>query len=287
MTRQLRHLQSGWHHVTNRGIDRDAVFRSPDDRIDFGRLLASGHDRFEVSVLAYCLLDNHFHLVLSCPSGGLSEFMQHVSANFTRRTNERHGGDGPVFRSRFSSRPVLSERYLANAVRYVHRNPLDVRPVVQLEQFRWSSHRTYVGLRRVPAWMSTAPVLEWFESADAFHAFVIDDLDVSDPISAPAADLFHACEAVIDMLSGDLGQARNGVLRTVAYLLLDRVDDRTRSELLRHLSPTSVSAREQAVKRARRAAAANPIYAEIVARTLDLIATPFTWCQTRPERRCG
>ena len=88
MPRRTRSVQSGWHHVTNRGLDRRPVFRTTADRLDFGRLLASGHEQFGVGVLAYCLMDNHYHLVLDCPDGGLSPFMQHVGASFTRDANE-------------------------------------------------------------------------------------------------------------------------------------------------------------------------------------------------------
>ena len=233
--------QSGWHHVTNRGIDRQDVFRSVDDRVDFGRLIASGHDKFGVEVFAYCLMGNHFHLVLSCPRGGLSAFMQDVGAKFTRHTNERHGGDGAVFRGRFFSRVIPSNEYLLNAVRYVHRNPLDLRPRVAPAEYRWSSHRTYLGLRPAPPWLSTSPVLDWFESAHAFHAFVSAEPG-GQPIATTADDITAAIAQVVDELAGHLDRAPQGIARTATYVLLDRVDASTRAELVDRLAPDNAAA---------------------------------------------
>ncbi|WP_395159643.1 transposase [Ilumatobacter sp.] len=75
-------------------------------------------------VLAYCLMDNHFHLLLHCQSGGLSDAMQRLGSAYTRHVNDRVGRDGPLFRGRFHSRLIGDVRYLANVVRYIHRNAL-------------------------------------------------------------------------------------------------------------------------------------------------------------------
>src|SRR6056297_2779503 len=64
------------HHVFNRGGNRQIVFRSDDDRLEFGRLLGEISDIFGVRLLAYCLMDNHYHLIVQCPDGGLSDAMQ-------------------------------------------------------------------------------------------------------------------------------------------------------------------------------------------------------------------
>src|SRR3546814_16605516 len=79
-----RDPEHGWHHVMNRGVAKQRVFHSRADGEMFEALLGEGHDRFGVEVHAYCLMTNHYHLLLRCPEGGLSDFMQLVSARFTR-----------------------------------------------------------------------------------------------------------------------------------------------------------------------------------------------------------
>ena len=168
-------MQTGWHHVMNRGTAHGLVFHDDADRVEFGQCIATAHDRTGVRVLAYCLMDTHFHLIVNCPDGGLSAFAQHLIATYTRRTNQRHERDGPVFRGRFRSRIVADHEYLATAVRYVHRNPLDIDPRMRLDEYRWSSHRTYLGLRPTPRWLDVEQVLGWFDGPTDFHQFVTGD----------------------------------------------------------------------------------------------------------------
>lgn len=111
----------GWHHVVNRGVDHQPIFFDDSDRVDFGRLLGVGHDRFGVEVHAYCLMTNHFHLLVHCPCGGLSGFMHDVTATFTRHVNDRLGRDGSLVRGRFRSFTVDSDAYVLCVTRYIHR----------------------------------------------------------------------------------------------------------------------------------------------------------------------
>src|SRR5690606_6704455 len=120
---------------------RQTVFHTIDQREQFEALLADGHERHGVEIHAYCLMTNHYHLLLHCPDGRLSDFMHHLSSQYTRLVNADLGRDGPLFRGRFRSLPIESEQYLAAVGRYIHRNPLDIRPPVVLSQYRWSSLR--------------------------------------------------------------------------------------------------------------------------------------------------
>ena len=127
----------------NRGAARQAVFHSATDGRTFEGLLGRAARRFGVEVHAYCLMTNHFHLLLHCPDGGVSDFMQFLGASYTRHLNDRLGRDGPIFRGRFRSLLIDSDRYLAAVGRYIHRNPLDIGPDTDLAQYRWSSFRHY------------------------------------------------------------------------------------------------------------------------------------------------
>jgi REP element-mobilizing transposase RayT len=143
----------------NRGVDHGRVFFDDSDRIEMGSRFADIHDRFGVVVLAYCLMDNHYHCVLQCPNGGLSEAMQRLGSLYTRHVNDRLGRDGPLFRGRFASRQIADGPYLLAACRYVHRNPLVIEGIDDPADYRWSSHRTYLGLRPTPPWLRQQPAL--------------------------------------------------------------------------------------------------------------------------------
>jgi putative transposase len=152
-------IQGGWHHVMNRGTDRERIFFTRNDGLAFEHLLAEGCERVGVEVRAYCLMPNHFHLLLHCPLGGPSKFMQRIATQYSRRINVRVGGDGPMFRSRFHSILLDSPTYIAQAGRYIHRNPLELSPPVEPTSYRWSSLRHYAGLTDPPPWLHTSTLL--------------------------------------------------------------------------------------------------------------------------------
>ena len=145
----------------NRGADRERIFFSKGDGEAFEDLLAEASDRLDVEVHVYCLMPNHFHLLLHCPSGGLSAFMHLVGAGYSRRTNDRFGGDGPVFRSRFRSRLIDSPLYLAEVGRYIHLNPLELSLPSGLLGYRWSSLPIYAGITPSPAWLHTSTLMQF------------------------------------------------------------------------------------------------------------------------------
>lgn len=143
----------------NRGAARQPIFLDDADRLELGHRLVAIHEEHEVDVLAYCLMGNHFHLLLRSPPGVLSVAMQHLSSVYTRRFNLHHGRDGPLFRSRFLSIPVETDPYLLWVTRYIHRNPLDLPGVDRLDGYRWSSYQVYLGLRPVPVFVDLEPVM--------------------------------------------------------------------------------------------------------------------------------
>jgi REP element-mobilizing transposase RayT len=149
----------GWHHVVNRGADHQRIFLSKSDGEAFEHLLAEGVEQSSIELHAYCLMPNHFHLLLHSPDGGVSTFMQRVGSLYSRRIKYRADGDGPVFRSRFRSIPLRSFEHVAEVGRYIHRNPADLSPPVDVTTYRWSSLQFYAEVATAPAWlrMSTLP----------------------------------------------------------------------------------------------------------------------------------
>ena len=162
MPRPLRiDIEDGWHHVMNRGIDHGIVFFEDTDRIEFGQRLADMFDLFGIRIHAYCLMGTHFHLLCHCPDAGLSASMQRLGSLYTRHVNDRLGRDGALFRGRFHSRLIADDAHLLAAVRYIHRNPLDLPGVVRV-----------IGLPMVePSGVSRAPERgPWMVSSNVLDA---------------------------------------------------------------------------------------------------------------------
>ena len=263
--------QFGHHHVVNRGIDQRTVFHGDEDRVDFGQLIRNAHERTGVFVNAYCLMGNHFHLVLDCPEGGLSDFMHHVASQFARRWHLRHGGDGPVFRGRFASRPIGDERYRVSAVRYVHRNPLAFLPASKLLDYRWSSLRAYAGLRRAPNWLQCEPVRSWSGGREALVALTIGELPPGDaPLNA--AELTAAIALAIEPTALDTGVTRSTT--AIALIAAELAQPPNLHEVVRALVPTTPGAADRARRRARQLSSSNPLLVTLADAALDILGVP-------------
>jgi len=115
-----------------------------------------------VIVYAYCLMPNHYHLLVRTPSGNLSRFMRHLNGVYTQRFNREHARDGPLYRGRFKGILVQEDSYLLEVVRYIHKNPVKARLVERLSQFKWSSHQSYVGKKSPMPGVDTGYVLKYF-----------------------------------------------------------------------------------------------------------------------------
>jgi putative transposase len=135
-------------HVLNRGVGRRCIFEKPQDYAAFERVMAHALDAVPVRLLAYCLMPNHWHLIV-CPQqdGQLARFMQRLTMTHTRRWQEhyRRVGHGHLYQGRFKSFPVQDDRHFLIVARYVERNALRANLVERAEQWRWSSLWRRVG----------------------------------------------------------------------------------------------------------------------------------------------
>lgn len=258
----------------NRGVDHGPIFFGDEDRVELGRRLGAIHEEHGVTTLAYCLMGNHYHLLLRAPAGELSAAMHHMSSVYTRHTNDRVGRDGPLFRGRFHSIPVETDAYLLRACRYIHRNPLDLPGVTSPRAYRWSSYRAYLGLRRAPPFLDLAPVTDLLGGRPEQVAASTEDDAVISPRptidrAMTAADLrmIVACGiAVDDLVHGPEEVARQRLDRTVLTLLADRCHDPAlRRLVVEARGERSDEATAAATRRARRRFEEDPMLRRIVA----------------------
>ncbi|EAR23427.1 helix-turn-helix domain-containing protein [Nitrococcus mobilis] len=156
MPRPLRiELEDGFYHVMNRGRGRAPIFHRPAYYQTFLDTLEEAHRRFGLEVHAYCLMGNHYHLLVRTPRGNLSRCMRHVNGVYTQRHNRLRRTDGPLFRGRFKAILVEADAYLLQLTRYVHRNPIEARRALvnELAAYPWSSYPAYLGQATAPEWL--------------------------------------------------------------------------------------------------------------------------------------
>ena len=146
------------YHVINRGNGRAEVFHKPEDYEAFVRLMADGQERLPMRVLAYCLMPNHFHLVLwPRRDGDLSRWMQWLLTAHVRRYHGHYRTSGHVWGGRFKAFPIQKDGHLLTVLRYVERNPLRARLVQRADAWRWSSLAAWRRNDR-PAFLHEGPV---------------------------------------------------------------------------------------------------------------------------------
>ncbi|KPA18863.1 transposase [Candidatus Magnetomorum sp. HK-1] len=154
MSRPLRiEYPNAWYHVMNRGRRKELIFKSKDDYMLFLEVIHEAIELFALRVSAYCLMPNHYHLLVQTPDANLSRCMRHINGVYTQRYNSKHSFDGQLFRGRYKAIVVAEDTYLLQLIRYIHRNPVRSRQVEKVEHYEWSSHKGYLSKAKKWNWL--------------------------------------------------------------------------------------------------------------------------------------
>lgn len=173
MGRPLRITYSGAHyHVTSRGNEQKDVFKNRRDREQFLSYLESATTRYRAVIHAYCLMTNHYHLLLETPEGNLSEIMRHINGAYTNYFNTKRKRTGHLFQGRYKAILIEADEYLMELSRYIHLNPVRAGMTVKPEEHSWSSYNAYIGVRPKPHWLHTDVMKEHFGDGDRYCQFV-------------------------------------------------------------------------------------------------------------------
>ena len=268
----------GWHHVMNRGADRQDIFGSGADFARFESLLAETVDEHHIEVHAYCLMTNHFHLLLHCPDGGLSHAMQAIQRQYTQWYNSIYQRDGALYRGRFRSVNIEDDRQLTTVGRYIHRNAIVLVPARSLSAYRWSSFGVYCARRSAPPWLTTTRLEADFAGSSAeYRAFVEQELPSDDPVAPGVSVSFASLMEAVSAAFGDPDTAQRagrGVsnparLTAIALAVELRVDGT--EELARHFGLRNPGSVRTLARRGRVAIAADPGMAAGRRRVLDML----------------
>jgi REP element-mobilizing transposase RayT len=169
------------YHVTSRGDRKERIFRSSDDQRLFLDIVDQAMDRLDALVFAFCLMGNHYHVVLRTRQANLSRLMRHINGEYTRTFNRRHGLVGHVFQGRYHAVLVDSDAYLLSACRYVELNPVRAGLVESAQAWPWSSYRANAGLVQMPGWLAT----------ETLHGHLLGR-DVATEVDRRQAERLHA-----------------------------------------------------------------------------------------------
>jgi putative transposase len=183
MPRQPRpQFPNGLYHVTARGIRGNPIFTSGIERRRFLRTLEATIDGFGWTCLAYCLMTNHYHLVVETAAPNISAGMHRLNGAYARWFNRRHGHSGHLFQDRFYSGVIDEEGQLLETCRYILLNPVRAGIVRTPADWSWSSYRATLAPAR-HGFIAVSRLLGYFGAGDPaaarrrFHRFVADGLD--------------------------------------------------------------------------------------------------------------
>lgn len=189
MARPLRIEYPGaFYHVYSRGDQKQPIFYTDEDRCFFLHCLRMAFEKFGAVVHAYCLMPNHFHLLIETPLGDLARVMHFVVTKYTVYVNKKHKRHGHLFQGRYGSVLVEAVSYAKELARYVPLNPVRSKIVDKPEDFEWSSYGYYLGLARPEKWLETASILQLFgdspaASKKAFVEFVKEGIGQEPDVS--------------------------------------------------------------------------------------------------------
>lgn len=187
MSRQLRIQYSGaFYHVTCRGNERQDIYKDQEDYEVFLEKLSDSLDVYNVSLLGYVCMTNHFHLLVMTPDGNLSNFMRHFNIAYTGVFNRRYNRSGHLYQGRYKSYLIDADSYLKELTRYIHLNPVRIKKITSkstddkirlLKNFSYSSLSGYTNTRKRDSFINYSTVLSYFggdttEGRKAYRQFV-------------------------------------------------------------------------------------------------------------------
>ncbi len=215
MARQIRIEYAGaLYHVTSRGDRQEDIYLDDEDRSNFLSLLAQVSKDYNWLIHAYCLMDNHYHLLVETPDGNLSKGMRQLNGVYTQITNRYHGKVGHVFQGRYKAVLVQKESYLLELARYIVLNPVRARMVREVKEWPWSSYRKTAGMLSNDAWLTTEWLLSAFSkkrgiAQKKYIEFVTQGKNQPSPWESLQNQVFLGDEAYVSQMLSNIDQKKD------------------------------------------------------------------------------
>jgi len=185
----------------NRGRRGEKIYFADADREAFAKVLQEAGELWNFRISAYCLMSNHYHLLLQTPDGNLSRGMRHINGVYTQRFNRQHKKEGQLFRGRYKAVLVDGDSHLLEVLRYIHRNPLRAGSVKFLGDYLWSSHQGYLSGAKKWSWLQKEDLLSMLAPVKTKQrSAYIDFVSRSEP---EEIERFYSLKNLPSILGGD------------------------------------------------------------------------------------
>ena len=181
MPRKPRIEIPGYYHIVNRGVEQRDVFLDEEDFHTFEELLCNLTQEFDITLHNFCLMNNHYHLLIEIKKENLSKFMRQLGMSYSIYFNKKCKRVGHLWQGRYKSWYVTDEAYLYTLIRYIEQNPLKAGIVNDLKSYRFSSYRYFVDKAPVPKCLENAWLYENFgKNLDEIAEFVTAPVDMQE-----------------------------------------------------------------------------------------------------------
>ena len=232
MARPLRlEFAGALYHVTSRGNRQEDIFEDDADRLEFISIFQTVCDRYNWICHAYCLMGNHYHLLIETPDANLSKGMRQLNGVYTQAFNRKHNRVGHLFQGRYKSILVEKDSYLLELCRYIVLNPVRAQMVRSAVNWRWSSYRAMTGQIKKPIFLEVDWVLSAFgkrksKAIAGYKKFVSEGKNQSSPWSTLKNQIYLGGDKFVEkmqlLIDGDkeLSEVPSSQRRPVAKDLI-------------------------------------------------------------------
>ncbi len=173
MPRKPRIEIPGYYHIINRGVERRMVYGEVEDYEYFLELLCAHAQNYAVNVHNYCLMSNHYHLLIETQEENLSRFMRQINANYAIYFNKKYGRVGHLWQGRYRSWYVTDEAYLYTLMRYIEQNPIKAAMVKSVESYPYSSAHFFLDEKKIPKCLENAWIVQnYLDYREAIKEFL-------------------------------------------------------------------------------------------------------------------
>jgi len=197
--------------VTSRGDRQEAIFDDDQDRTAFLNVLSEVVSRFRWRCHAYCLMGNHYHLMIETPEANLTKGMRHLNGVFTQWSNRRHKRSGHLFQGRYKAILVDRDSYFLELARYIVLNPVRAAMVKHPRQWVWSSYGTTIGTSPAPVWLTTDGLLAEFGQKRAgarrkYQQFIEEGMSAESIWKDLRGQIYLGDDDFVERMRGKLGE---------------------------------------------------------------------------------